>query len=281
MVARRVVARIFALVDPAMVPVSTTSLLDGRSGTMLRVWWRILTTAGWMECPAGTLIVEDPEVTDDGTLSIGVPGLDVLSSRRGKYGASVVQVGGMTVSAALQRLFDTVAPASQCRSRPQRQPFPRRTNCGTGTRRRTGPRSRPWRGWWCARIVSARSRCARTRPVRGRRGLAGRSDLSRGRTQVGHEDVHDPAAGRGRVHVPGRDPARRGRVDQPDADSQTIVTEQRIESSTVTTVAAAESLARMSGERWARPQQSVQVTVPARPTSATGTRSRLPVTRPV
>ena len=75
-----VVARIFALVDPAMVPVSTTSLLDGRSGTMLRVWWRILTTAGWMECPAGTLIVEDPEVTDDGTLSIGVPGLDVLSS---------------------------------------------------------------------------------------------------------------------------------------------------------------------------------------------------------
>jgi hypothetical protein len=51
----------------------------------------------------------------------------------------------------------------------------------------------------------------------------------------------------------------------PDADSQTIVTEQRIESSTVTTVAAAESLARMSGERWARPQQSVQVTVPARP----------------
>ena len=47
----------FALVDPAMVPVSTTSLLDGRSGTMLRIWWRILTEAGWMECPAGTLIV--------------------------------------------------------------------------------------------------------------------------------------------------------------------------------------------------------------------------------
>ena len=33
----------------------------------------------------------------------------------------------------------------------------------------------------------------------------------------------------------------------------------------MTTVTAAESLARMSGERWARPQQSVQVTVPARP----------------
>ena len=43
----------FALVDPAMVPVSTTSLLDGRSGTMLRVWWRIPPRPGGWNAPPG------------------------------------------------------------------------------------------------------------------------------------------------------------------------------------------------------------------------------------
>ena len=48
------------------------------------------------------------------------------------------------------------------------------------------------------------------------------------------------------------------------ADDQNIVTEQRVESGTVASQEAADNLARMTGERWARPQQSVEVTVPAR-----------------
>jgi hypothetical protein len=257
----------FALVDPAMVPVSTTSLLDGRSGTMLRVWWRILTTAGWMECPAGTLIVEDPEVTDDGTLSIGVPGLDVLSvARRGKYGASVVQVGGMTVSAALQRLFDTVAPGFPVSIAPSTATLPASYELWDRD---------PAEDW--TEIAAMAGMVVRTdrlgtitvRPDPDPSAVV--ADWQEGPTCP----VVELKAGTKTSTIPRRvvvvstspdvTPPVVGVWTNPDADSQTIVTEQRIESSTVTTVAAAESLARMSGERWARPQQSVQVTVPARP----------------
>jgi hypothetical protein len=134
------------------------------------------------------------------------------------------------------------------------------------TLRRTGLRSRRWLGWWCARIVSARSRFARTR-TRPRSSRTGR--------KVRSCPVVELKSGTKTSTIPRRvvvvstspdvTPPVVGVWTNPDADSQTIVTEQRIESSTVTTVAAAESLARMSGERWARPQQSVQVTVPARP----------------
>ena len=68
-----------------------------------------------------------------------------------------------------------------------------------------------------------------------------------------------------------------GQWINPDADELSLVTEQRIESSTVASQEAADNLARMTGERWRRPQQSVEVTVPARPDL--GYRDRVALTR--
>ena len=61
------------------------------------------------------------------------------------------------------------------------------------------------------------------------------------------------------------DPPVVGEWINPDADSMSLITATRVESNTVTTKEAANSLARLTGERWARRQVSVEVTVPARP----------------
>ncbi len=257
----------FALSDPAMVPLSTRSWLDGRSGTRLRVWWRLSTTLGWLECPVGTYVVEDPKVSDEGATSISVPGLDPLAvARRGRYGARVVPVGGMTVTAALTRLFAVVAPG-----------YPVAVESSTVTL----PASYelwdrdPAEDW--AEIAAMAGMVVRTdrwgvitvrRPPVGGAPVA---DWQEGPTCP----VVDLTASLRTSTIPRRvvvvstspdvTPPVVGEWRNPDADSLSIVTETRVESSTVTTVAAAESLARMTGERWARPQQSVEVTVPARP----------------
>jgi hypothetical protein len=206
-----------------------------------------------------------PRIT--GTLSIGVPGLDVLSvARRGKYGASVVQVGGMTVSAALQRLFDTVAPGFPVSIAPSTATLPASYELWDRD---------PAEDW--TEIAAMAGMVVRTDRLGT---ITVRPDPDP--TAVVADWQEGPAcpvvelkSGTKTSTIPRRvvvvstspdvTPPVVGVWTNPDADSQTIVTEQRIESSTVTTVAAAESLARMSGERWARPQQSVQVTVPARP----------------
>ena len=71
----------------------------------------VLDGGTWLEVPVGTYCVTDPRIRDGGSLSITVDGLDPLAvARTGGYGASVIPVGGMTVSAALATLFAAVAP---------------------------------------------------------------------------------------------------------------------------------------------------------------------------
>ena len=258
----------FSLEDPALVPDSPRAILDGRSGVLLRPWWRLLTAEGWLEVPLGTFVVEDPETSDsDGGLAITVRGLDPLAvARRGGYGGAVVPVGGLTVSQALRALFASVAPG-----------WPVSIGHSSVT---LPPTFELW----------ARDPAEDWTEIAAMAGMVVRTDRMGVITAAVPSSPSVPVADwqegpecpvvevssviktstiPRRVVVvstsPDVSPPVVGEWVNPDADSMTIVTETRVESSAVTSVEGARSLARMTGERWARPQQSVQVSVPARP----------------
>lgn len=256
----------FAFTDPAMVPQSAQSWLDGRSGTRLRVWWRILTDTGWMEVPVGTFVVEDPTVKDSGLVSISAPGLDPLAiARRGGYGSTVIPVGGLTVSDALARLFGVLAPGYPISIEPCTQTLPPSKDLWDGE---------PGQDW---------ADIAETGGMRVRTDRLGIITVTRDPSpetpvadwQEGPDcPVTDLSMTLKTSTIPRRvivvssspdvTPPVVGVWDNPNADDWGLITETRIQSSVATTVEAATAQARMAGERWSRPVQSVQVTVPAR-----------------
>lgn len=99
------------IIGQEWVPRSPKDPLDPRSSMRCRIWWRLQHGAGWVSIPVGTYILEDPQVRDDGTTPIiTVKGSDPLTLiRRNGYGNNVVKVGGLTVPAALARIFQVVA----------------------------------------------------------------------------------------------------------------------------------------------------------------------------
>jgi len=221
----------------------------------------------WLEVPCGTYVVEDPQVRDAGLLGITVPGLDPLAvARRGRYGAAVVDVGGLTVTAALTRLFGTLVPGFPVSIDASSETLPASYQLWDRDPAEDWTEIAAMAGMvvrtdrygviTCRRPVTPQTVAADWQegpscPVVDLSSTLKTSTIPRRVVVVSTSpDVTPPVVG---VWV------------NPDADSQMIVTEQRVESSTVTSVAGAESLARLTGERWARPQQSVEVTVPARP----------------
>lgn len=99
--------------DPAMAPLRPTDPLDPRSLLRARFWWRIEWEGAWFEVPVGTFILGDPDISDSasGSYGITVTMRDVLEEvRRNEYGEKLVTVSGMTVDAALKRLFGALAP---------------------------------------------------------------------------------------------------------------------------------------------------------------------------
>lgn len=99
--------------DALWVPLSPDDPLDPRAGYRLRVWWELLTPTGWASVTCGTYTLHDPDISDDGHLSMQLQGVDAITeAKRGGYGGQTLSVGGLTVSAALQLIFDTVYPAA-------------------------------------------------------------------------------------------------------------------------------------------------------------------------
>ncbi len=86
--------------------------LDPRSGLRCRLWWRLDRNGGWIDVPVGTYYLEDPRIKDDGTAPLStLLARDPLTIvRRNGYGNAVVRVGGLTIPAALERIFQVVAP---------------------------------------------------------------------------------------------------------------------------------------------------------------------------
>ena len=256
----------FAFSDPGLVPYAPTMILDGRSGARLRVWWTILTNAGTLEVPLCTLVAEDPSGSDDGLLAGTVRGLDPLAiARRGGYGSRTISVGGMTVSDALRALFSALVPDWPVSIEPttillpavydlwEREPAEDWTEIAAlaGMVVRTDRLgvitvARPERG----RLVDNWTE-GPTCPVIEYRWEQRTSSIPRRVVVVTtNPDVTPPIV---------------GTWEHPDAATQQIITETRVESSTVTTQEGADALAKLTGERWARRQVAVTLTLPPRP----------------
>lgn len=100
-------------VGPALYPHDDTDLLSPLSSNRIRAWWREYVPAlgGWGEVLLCTLNMNDP----DGTAAPGVVWsmkLDdpLAKAKRAGYAGQTINVGGMTVKAALEALFGAVAP---------------------------------------------------------------------------------------------------------------------------------------------------------------------------
>ena len=252
--------------DPDLVPYSPSAWLDGRSGVRLRIWWRLHTDGDILEVPVCTVVAEDPTGTDDGALTGRVRGLDPLAiARRGGYGSRTISVGGMTVTDALTALFDALVPGWPISVTPttvtlppvfdlwDREPAEDWTEIAgmagmvvrtdrEGTIVCAPPEPGTHVGDWVD---------GPTCPVVGYRWEQRTSSIPRRVVVVSTSpDVTPPIV---------------GVWEHPDAASMQIITETRVESSTVTTQDAADSLARLTGQRWARRQVAVTATIPQRP----------------
>lgn len=94
-----------------MIPLLPSDPLDPRANLRIRVWWRELLASGWDEMLVCTLYPADPEVEDSGIPTVTVTGRDALSeARRGGYKGQTINVGGKSVTYALEKLFQVVAP---------------------------------------------------------------------------------------------------------------------------------------------------------------------------
>lgn len=100
--------------DPLFLPTAPTDALDPRSGLRLRVWWRIKLNYAdeWQEVPIGTFYLQDPKISDTpGEWTMTIAGRDaVFEAQRGGYGGSMLVLSGMTVTDALNAIFNRVAP---------------------------------------------------------------------------------------------------------------------------------------------------------------------------
>lgn len=263
----------FAFSDPALVPYRPTMWLDGRSGARLRVWWRIMTKpafhvfpAEWVEVPVCTMVVEDPSGKDGGALDATVSGLDPLAiARRGGYGAKTISVGGMTVTAALRAIFEALVPGWPVSIAESGVQLPAVYDLWE---------REPAEDW--TEIAGMAGMVVRT----DRMGVITAERPERGGVVADWREGPDcPVASVDwaqktstiprRVVVvttsPDVTPPIAGWWEHPDADTMQIVTETRIESTTVTTQEGADALARLTGERWARRQLAVSVVIPQRP----------------
>jgi len=101
-----------ALSDRRWVPRTWRDPLHPLSPYRLAIFWGIHLGGGlWGEIPLGVYRTGRPRTSDRGTVQITVDGLDVMSVfAQGGYGGQVVDVGGLTVDAAVRRLFEAVAP---------------------------------------------------------------------------------------------------------------------------------------------------------------------------
>ncbi len=106
----------FSTTNPDWVPTGADHPLDPRSQYAIRVYWQLTVDGDRVELPIGTFRPDSPTVHDTGTVEISWTGRDMLSVAKGAgYGGQVIDVGGWTVTKALQRLFATISPRQQLR----------------------------------------------------------------------------------------------------------------------------------------------------------------------
>ena len=259
--------------DPDWLPQDPTDLLDQRAGLRARIWWRLLTgPASGPEVPLATLVLGDPQIRDRGAdWEMTLTGRDVLSlPKRGGYRGLILDLGGLTVTAALKLLFAQLAPTVPVRVADTTLTLP--TGYQVGLSDRT-----PAQDWtdladvagWVVRsdrdgVIVAGPRVDRTTP---------RADWSEGDDATVIELDRDVSTSDTVNRVIVRSTSTAGVwavVEDDDPGSATWVGrygpfERLIESDAVTTPAGALSMARMQYGRLRLPTESVSVRVPVRP----------------
>lgn len=100
----------FTLADQSWVPRSDEDLLHPLSGHRVRAYWRIKAGQAWAEVPCGTYWTDDPGVDDNGTsITMDLSGHDAVAHyRRGGYGGRTIDVSGATVTDALTTVFEAL-----------------------------------------------------------------------------------------------------------------------------------------------------------------------------
>ena len=259
--------------DPDWLPQDPTDLLDPRAGLRARIWWRLLTGVdSGPEVPLATLVLGDPQVRDrEGAWEMTLTGRDVLSlPKRGGYRGLILDLGGMTVTAALKLLFAQLAPTVPVRVADTTLTLPSGYQVGLSDRT-------PAQDWtdladvagWVVRsdrdgVIVAGPRVDRTTP---------RADWSEGDDATVIELDRDVATSDTVNRVIVRSTSTAGVwavVEDDDPGSATWVGrygpfERVIESDAVTTAEGALSMARMQYGRLRLPTESIQARVPVRP----------------
>lgn len=259
--------------DRSLVPTGPDSPLDPRARLRVRLWWRIWTGGAWSEIPVGTMYPSDIDARAvPAGASMSIPLRDVLEeAQRGGYRGSTVQLGGMTVGAALRAIFERIMPDAVLEIAPSTVVLPSPYEVGGGDR---SPQQ-DWTeiaslepGW---RVWSDRMGVVHGGPVPQPQTSI---DWTEGPgcvvTDLGRDVTYSSMVNRVvcRSTSPEVNPPVVGVVEDSDPGSSTyvgrVVWQTDISSDAVTTVEAATNMARATYERYRRPLETVQITIPQR-----------------
>lgn len=107
----------FQIDDRGLTPRVSTDVLHPFSNLRVLIWWMIHTSEGWAAVPCGAYYLSKPQMGHGkGGFTLAVEALDPIARiRRNTWGGGMLNLGGMTVSAALQAILTSRAPGYQWR----------------------------------------------------------------------------------------------------------------------------------------------------------------------
>ena len=262
----------FTTSNPDWVPTGADHPLDPRSQYAIRVYWQLTVDGDRVELPIGTFRPDSPTVHDTGTVEISWTGRDMLSVAKGAgYGGQVIDVGGWTVTKALQRLFATISPRQQLRVADATITLPAVYSLGSKTPEEDWKNLAAMAGWV---VRTDREGVIVVGPPPDPASVA-RSLQEGDDCPVSDLVVDYSSVLYNRVVVRSSsyevDPPVWGYAEDTDPGSPTwigtgVIRELPIDSDAVTTVAACTNMAKMHLGKYLRPTAAVSVVIPPDPT---------------
>ena len=254
------------------MPTGADHPLDPRSQYAIRVYWQLTVDGDRVELPIGTFRPDSPTVHDTGTVEISWTGRDMLSVAKGAgYGGQVIDVGGWTVTKALQRLFATISPRQQLRVADATITLPAVYSLGSKTPEEDWKNLAAMAGWV---VRTDREGVIVVGPPPDPASVA-RSFQEGEDCPVSDLVVDYSSVLYNRVVVRSSsyevDPPVWGHAEDTDPGSPTwigtgVIRELTIDSDAVTTVGACTNMAKMHLGKYLRPTAAVSVVVPPDPT---------------
>ena len=262
----------FSTTNPDWVPTGADHPLDPRSQYAIRVYWQLTVDGDRVELPIGTFRPDSPTVHDTGTVEISWTGRDMLSVAKGAgYGGQVIDVGGWTVTKALQRLFATISPRQQLRVADATITLPAVYSLGSKTPEEDWKNLAAMAGWV---VRTDREGVIVVGPPPDPASVA-RSLQEGDDCPVSDLVVDYSSVLYNRVVVRSSsyevDPPVWGYAEDTDPGSPTwigtgVIRELPIDSDAVTTVEACTNMAKMHLGKYLRPTAAVSVVIPPDPT---------------